>query len=68
MGVDDPDVSPNHGWRHLFKRIADRCGIPEKMHDYITGHKHATEGRGYGLPDVAEKAAALKKFPRYTLD
>jgi integrase len=68
LGVDDPEISPNHGWRHLFKRIADRCGIPEKAHDYITGHKHATEGRGYGAPDVAEKAAELRKFPHYKLD
>jgi integrase len=65
LGVNDPEISPNHAWRHLFKRIADESGIPEKMNDAITGHKQATVGRKYGPPLVAAMADALKKFPRY---
>ncbi|MEY9459777.1 integrase [Bradyrhizobium ottawaense] len=38
LGVDDPELSPNHAWRHTFKRIADEIGMPEKMNDAITGH------------------------------
>jgi integrase len=68
LGVNDPDISPNHGWRHLFKRIADESGIPEKMHDAITGHTQATEGRKYGPPSVVAMDEALKKYPRYALD
>ncbi|MEH2479553.1 integrase [Nitrobacteraceae bacterium AZCC 2146] len=68
LGVDDPHISPNHAWRHTFKRIADEIGMPEKMNDAITGHTQATEGRKYGPPSVAAMAAALSKFPRYKLD
>jgi integrase len=68
LGVDDPHISPNHAWRHTFKRIADEAGIPEKMNDAITGHTQATEGRKYGTPNVTAMADALKKFPRYALE
>ena len=68
LGVDDPDISPNHAWRHTFKRIADEVGMPEKMNDAITGHTQATEGRKYGAPTAAAMAEALSKFPRYKLD
>ncbi|WP_316232854.1 tyrosine-type recombinase/integrase [Bradyrhizobium sp. SZCCHNPS2010] len=68
LGVDDTQLSPNHAWRHTFKRIADEIGMPEKMNDAITGHTQATEGRKYGLPKVEAMAEALKKFPRYKLD
>jgi integrase len=67
LGVDDPELSPNHSWRHLFKRIADEIRMPEKMNDAITGHTQATEGRKYGAPSVSAKAEALAKFPRYKL-
>jgi integrase len=65
LGVKDPEVSPTHGWRHTFKQTADRAGIPEKVHDAITGHTPPSEGRKYGSPTVEDMAAALKKFPRY---
>lgn len=68
LGVDDPHISPNHAWRHTFKRIADEIGMPEKMNDAITGHTQATEGRKYGAPTAAAMAEALNKFPRYKLD
>jgi hypothetical protein len=31
IGVDDPELSPNHSWRHTFKEIADRCDMREKV-------------------------------------
>ena len=67
LGVSDPEVSPNHGWRHTFKLMADRGGIPEKMHDAITGHSQKSVARGYGTPPVEDRAAAMKLFPRFTL-
>lgn len=68
LGITDPELKPTHAWRHTFKQTADRAGIPEKTHDEITGHEHATEGRKYGAPTVEDMAEALKKFPRYPLD
>jgi integrase len=67
LGVSDPHISPNHAWRHTFKQRADRANITERMSDYITGHAHKSEGAGYGAPTLEDMAAALKKFPRYTL-
>jgi integrase len=68
VGVADPNVSPNHAWRHTFKQIADRCGITERTSDYITGHSPRSIGAGYGAPTVGDMAEALKNFPRYKLD
>ena len=65
VGVSDPEVSPNHAWRHTFKQIADRAGISERMSDYITGHAPRNIGAAYGAPTLADMAEALKKFPRY---
>ena len=65
LGVTDPEVSPNHAWRRTFKAIGFRCGIPEKVIDAIVGHAPASVGRAYGEPTLADKAAALSKFPRY---
>ena len=65
LGVNDPGVSPNHGWRHTFKALGFRCDIPEKILDAIVGHAPASIGRGYGEPTLADKARELHKFPRY---
>lgn len=67
LGIDDPEVGPTHGWRHLFQRIADSVDIAEKMSDAITGHAPASTGRKYGPPTVERMAEALKKFPRYVV-
>jgi integrase len=65
LGIDDPELLPNHAWRHTFKAVGFRCGIPEKLLDAIVGHAPASVGRGYGEPTLADKAEALGKFPRY---
>jgi integrase len=65
LGVNDPELLPNHAWRHTFKAVGFRCGIPEKLLDAIVGHAPASVGRGYGEPTLADKAEALGEFPRY---
>jgi integrase len=67
LGVSDPELLPNHAWRHTFKAIGFRCGITEKLLDAIVGHAPASVGRGYGEPTLADKAQALHQFPRYKL-
>jgi hypothetical protein len=54
LGVTDPELSPNHSWRHTFKRIAEAVGITEKVHDAITGHTPATEGRMHRKAGLTE--------------
>jgi integrase len=65
LGLNDPELSPNHAWRHTFKAVGFRCGISEKVLDAIVGHAPASVGRGYGEPTLADKAQELRKFPRY---
>ncbi len=65
LGVNDPELSPNHTWRHTFKAIGFRNGMTEKIIDFIVGHAPASVGRGYGEPTLADKAQELRKFPRY---
>jgi integrase len=65
LGVNDPELSPNHAWRHTFKAVGFRNGLTEKVIDAIVGHAPASVGRGYGEPTLADKAQELRKFPRY---
>jgi integrase len=65
LGVNDLAVRPNHGWRHLFKLIAERANVPERLSDVITGHAPASVGRAYGQPTLSDLAREIKKLPRY---
>jgi integrase len=67
IGVTDPELQPNHAWRHTFKAMGFRCGMSEKMLDAIVGHAPASVGRGYGEPTLADKGRELRKFRRYKL-
>lgn len=48
LGVDDPEVAPNHGWRHRFKSQAREVRMSEEVRDAIQGHAPRTEGEAYG--------------------
>jgi integrase len=68
LGVKGKELSPNHGWRHTFKQIAERAGISGRMSDSITGHAHQSVGASYGEPTLEDKAEAMKRFPRYKIE
>ncbi|MGY3549171.1 tyrosine-type recombinase/integrase [Bradyrhizobium sp. USDA 4469] len=68
LGITDPELSPNHAWRHTFKAMAARVGIDERYSDAITGHSPATIGRAYTKPLPQDLAEAVKKFPMYKVD
>jgi integrase len=65
LGITDPDVQPNHAWRHTFKQIGHRHEISELVLDTIVGHTPLNVARGYGTPTLNDMATALRKFPRY---
>ena len=65
LGVTDKEIQPNHAWRHTFKARALRFGMREHIIDAICGHAPASVGRSYSTPTLADKAAELRKFPRY---
>jgi integrase len=66
LGISDPELSPNHAWRHTFKARAERFGMSEKYSDAITGHAPPTAGRAYGKPTPEDLAHAMQSFPRYS--
>lgn len=63
----DPNVDPNHGWRHTFKTRALDARIEERLRDAITGHRVTSVARGYEAPSVSTLAEALMRFPRYAV-
>lgn len=67
LGITDPEISPNHAWRHRFKLVAERANVPERLSDYITGHAPASTGRAYGQPTLSDLAREIKKLPCYEL-
>lgn len=67
IGVDDPDVKPNHGWRHLFKTLCRTASIDPEARDAIQGHATRTEGEAYGEWDIQPLAKEMAKFPRYQI-
>jgi integrase len=65
--VTDPNVQPNHGWRHRLKTVGMEVGMAPRVLDAIQGHAPRTAGDTYG--DVTVKALALEvaKLPRYEI-
>ena len=68
QGITDPEVRPNHAWRHTFKQRGSRYGMREHVLDVICGHTPAYVGRGYNVPTLSDMAEELKKFPRYEIE
>jgi integrase len=62
--VTDPDVKPNHGWRHRFITVSRECGMSQELRRMITGHTGmGTDEREYG--DPAGLYREICKFPHY---
>lgn len=68
VGITDPDIKPNHAWRHTFKSLSYDVGIEERIVDAIQGHSPKTTGRAYGSPSLAAKAEAVNKIPRFEIE
>lgn len=68
-------VRPSHGFRHSFKTMCREAGIPEDVHDAMTGHDNGSISRRYGdrrlihiqhehltsLPSIARQAGLLEQ-------
>ncbi len=65
VGVNDPNVQPNHGWRHLFKTVARRVEISPEIRDAIQGHAPRSVGEAYGEWPIDVLAAAVARIPRF---
>jgi integrase len=67
LGVDDPHVQPNHGWRHLFKTVARRAGIEPEVRDVLQGHAPRSVGEAYGDWPIDVLAEAIGRLPRFSV-
>jgi integrase len=67
LGVSDPHVWPNHGWRHRFKSQARLVGINPETRDAIQGHAPRTEGERYGETPLKVIWQAIRKLPTYQI-
>lgn len=65
LGVDDKDVSPNHGWRHRFRTEALQINMRDRFIDYIQGHAPRTVGEKYGHIPLDVTAPWIQMLPRY---
>jgi integrase len=63
LGVVPEGVSPNHGWRHRLKTIAQEEGISDRVIDAIQGHAGRTAGDDYGDVTIKARKAAIDKLP-----
>lgn len=62
-GLDIP-VPPSHGFRHTFKTLCREAGIPEDVHDAITGHDNGSVSRKYGDRQLlAVQAEQIRRLP-----
>lgn len=65
--VSDPNVAPNHGWRHRFETEA-RFHMEEAFIDAIQGHAGKTQGRKYGRFPPRMLGPLIAKMPRQPVD
>ncbi|MBD8894203.1 integrase [Roseibium litorale] len=47
-----PELSPNHGWRHLFEDLCRRDLVPEDAQNYMTGRSGRGSQAFYGRSEV----------------
>ncbi|MDQ0313661.1 integrase [Amorphus orientalis] len=63
--VPDPDVQPNHAWRHRFVTEGRRVGVPERVLHEITGHAPSNVGEAYGEVPMSTMREGVERFPGY---
>jgi integrase len=65
LGIKDPRVAPNHGWRHRFKTQSRKARMDVEVRDAIQGHAPRTEGEDYGEVPVEVMYSELLRLRRY---
>jgi integrase len=62
--VPDPNVAPNHGWRHRFKTVGMEAGIAPRILDAIQGQAPRSVADTYGDVTLKTIADAISRLPR----
>jgi integrase len=61
--IKDPNLAPNHSFRHYLKSELLAREVPERVSDAITGHKTPGIGRKYEHVPMSKKFDAIDKLP-----
>jgi hypothetical protein len=61
--IKDPNLAPNHSFRHYLKSELLARDVPERISDSITGHKTPGIGRKYEHVPMSKKFDAISKLP-----
>jgi integrase len=61
--IKDPNLAPNHSFRHYLKSELVARDVPERISDAITGHKTPGIGRKYEHVPMSKKFDAIGKLP-----
>jgi hypothetical protein len=62
--VTDPNVAPDHGWRHRFKTVGMKAGVAPRILDAIQGQAARSVADTYGDVTVSTMAREIGKQPR----
>ena len=65
LGIDDPRIQPNHGWRHRFTTLARAVRMDHEKREYILGHTLPGLGSKYG--DMRGLVEEINKLPTYNV-
>lgn len=65
VGIDDPDVQPNHAWRHLFMTLCRDHDVKDEAHYHIVGHAKRDQGQAYGHYSPTYLLRELSKIPAF---
>jgi integrase len=65
--VTDPNVAPNHGWRHRFKTVGMEAGIAPRILDAIQGQAARSVADTYGDVTVSTMAREIGKLTRIVI-
>lgn len=65
VGITDPNVQPNHAWRHRFKTVARDSKMDLEVRDAIQGHEDGRAASDYGEVSVKAMWEAVQKLPRF---
>ena len=68
IGVTDPNIQPNHGWRHLFMTLCRTHGVQEEARYFMVGHTARDVGQRYGDASPAFLHRELTKIPAFAVD
>jgi integrase len=66
--IKDPNLAPNHSFRHYLKSQLLASDVPERISDAITGHKTPGIGRKYEHVEMWKKFDAINNLPVIALD